>query len=343
MMRQKFSFTKDTWRKGLSLFLALCLCVGSLEFGALTAKAAEDTTPAGIELQGLEMTSTGYPYIQMYVGDSFDLASIVKIKNDAGDVIDYKNVSWADDYLGTCATLSEDGIVTAVSPTGESNPPCIYVGAVSDSDEWISKACTYCYVYVYPAEDKPDDPSSADPGTSTDPGTSEDPGSGETPADTTVYASKVTLNKSKAVILPKKSVTLKATVTPSNVTEAGVTWKSSNPKVATVKNGKVTGVKTGKATITATSKDGKKKAACTVYVASVKLSKTKLSLKKGKSATLKATAVNSPGDKVKSWKSSNTKVATVKSGKVTGKKKGTATITVTMKSGAKATCKVTIK
>ena len=43
-----------------------------------------------------------------------------------------------------------------------------------------------------------------------------------------------------------------------------VTWKSSNPKVATVKIGKVTGISIGKATIMASA--GKRKATCKVTV-----------------------------------------------------------------------------
>lgn len=66
-------------------------------------------------------------------------------------------------------------------------------------------------------------------------------------------------------------------------------------------------------------------------------------LKKGKSITLKIKKHVS-GDSVKLWKSNNKKIATVNSkGKVTAKKKGNATITVYMKSGAKASCKVKVK
>ena len=44
------------------------------------------------------------------------------------------------------------------------------------------------------------------------------------------------------------------------------------------------------------------------------------------------------------WTSSNKKVATVnKNGKVTAKKKGTATITVKTANGKKYSCKVTVK
>ncbi|MBW3093705.1 FIVAR domain-containing protein [Bifidobacterium sp. 82T10] len=52
------------------------------------------------------------------------------------------------------------------------------------------------------------------------------------------------------------SETLTAKVTPSNATDQTVAWKSSDEKVATVKNGKITAVAAGTVTITATV-DGK--------------------------------------------------------------------------------------
>jgi uncharacterized protein YjdB len=79
--------------------------------------------------------------------------------------------------------------------------------------------------------------------------------------------------------------------------------------------------------------------------AKVKLSKSTASLKKGKTLTLTPTVTPSVlSDKSVTWKSSNTKVATVSSsGKVKGVSVGTATITCTsVATGAKGTCKVTI-
>mgnify|MGYP004517933943 CR=1 FL=1 len=77
--------------------------------------------------------------------------------------------------------------------------------------------------------------------------------------------------------------------------------------------------------------------------ASVKLSATKKTLKVKKSYTLKVSGL-AYGDSVKSFKSSKKKVAAVnKKGKITAKKKGSATITVTLKSGKTAKCKITVK
>lgn len=73
----------------------------------------------------------------------------------------------------------------------------------------------------------------------------------------------------------------------------------------------------------------------------IKLSKKKVKLQAAKTYSLKIKYAN--GDSIKKCKSSNTKVATVsKKGKIKAKSKGTAKITVTLKSGKKATCKVTV-
>lgn len=148
----------------------------------------------------------------------------------------------------------------------------------------------------------------------------------------------------------KKTVQLKATITPSNASQE-VTWSSSKPAVATVNaNGLVTGVAAGTAEITATSKDDPSfKDVCTVTVnnipvSSVELDKTTLSLTEGETYTLKATVKpDDAADKTPTWTSSNTAVATVSSeGVVTAVKAGTATITA--KCGEKtATCTVTVQ
>ena len=60
---------------------------------------------------------------------------------------------------------------------------------------------------------------------------------------------------------------LNATVYPENATNKQVTWRSSDPSIATVsKGGRVTAVGKGSATITAKTEDGGKTATCLVYV-----------------------------------------------------------------------------
>ena len=161
-----------------------------------------------------------------------------------------------------------------------------------------------------------------------------------------IVDAKVKLSKSEATIEKGKTLTLKVTITPSDLADKGVTWKSSNKKVATVSSsGKVKGVKAGTATITCTSKATGAKATCKVTVGYVKLNKTEIIVQKGKTVTLKAAVYPSTlEDRTVTWKSSNKKVATVTSkGKVKGVKAGTATITCTSNAtGLKTTCEVTV-
>ena len=156
----------------------------------------------------------------------------------------------------------------------------------------------------------------------------------------------VRLNKTKYNLEKGKTVTLKATVSPTDLSDKSVTWKSSNTKVATVTSaGKVKGVKAGTATITCTSVMTGAYATCEVTVGYVKLDKTEAIVKKGKTITLTPTVYpSSLTDKSVTWESSNTKVATVTSaGKVKGVKAGTATITCTsVATGLSTTCEVTV-
>lgn len=149
----------------------------------------------------------------------------------------------------------------------------------------------------------------------------------------------VTLDKTSATVYTGKTVTLKAA---SNDTAKTVTYTTSNKAVATVSStGVVKGVKAGTAVITANC--GNATATCKVNVKapSVKFAKKSAVVYKGKTATVKATLA---GVSSVTYKSSNTKIATVnsKTGTVKGIKAGTVTITAT--SGKlKATYKLTVK
>lgn len=98
---------------------------------------------------------------------------------------------------------------------------------------------------------------------------------------------------------------------------------------------------------TSTKKDSTTTVSQKVNVIKVALNYSQITVTKGKSKTLKATVTptNAANKKLK-WTTSNKKIATVTSkGKVTGKKAGTAKITVTAQDGSKkkATCTVKVK
>lgn len=174
-----------------------------------------------------------------------------------------------------------------------------------------------------------------------------------TPVPEVYPATKVTLNVTSQKLTTGKSFTLKATVAPSNTTDT-IVWKSSNPAVATVStDGTVKAVKAGNAVITATA--GKVSATCKVTVANpvYKVTSIKLtaapsrSIAAGRKVQLRATVAPSKAtNKAVTWKSSNTKVATVSStGVVTFKKNAggkRVVITATAKDGSKKYAKITL-
>jgi len=89
----------------------------------------------------------------------------------------------------------------------------------------------------------------------------------------TISVTSVALDKSTANVTVGKPVQLTTTVSPSNATDKGVTWESSDTSIATVdESGLVKGVKAGKATITAITDDGGYTATCEVTVTNATVS-----------------------------------------------------------------------
>lgn len=146
-------------------------------------------------------------------------------------------------------------------------------------------------------------------------------------------------------LLPKGSrIRLTVLASPSGSGTGALTWSSSSPSIVTVDHsGTIHAKKKGRATITVQSANGKS-ASVKIIVSQVRLKVKTIRMQKGTSTTLLGIRSKYPAtDQVASWKSSNRKVATVnKKGKVTAKKKGSAKITVTMKSGAKASYKLLV-
>lgn len=177
-----------------------------------------------------------------------------------------------------------------------------------------------------------------------------------------VKVSKITITADYKNLAVGKKATLKAAITPSNATNKEVDWSvdknaqkgkyaSINSKGALTTKSKAAG-KT--ITVTATAKDGsgtKNTIKIKVMKGGVKSISLKASSKKVKvkkkltiKATVKTTTKKTKDANTKlTWKSSNTKVATVNSkGVVTGKKAGKVTITATSTDGTKKSKKIKI-
>ena len=143
-------------------------------------------------------------------------------------------------------------------------------------------------------------------------------------------------------------INLNVNFSPSNTTERQVTWKSSNPNVASVNNGVITALSEGTTKIIATTANGKS-ATCVVTVkkveaTSISINKTSVTLYIGGSDTL-VTNINPSNatNKTVTWKSSNPNVASVNNGVITALSEGTTKIIATTANGKSATCVVTVK
>lgn len=128
-----------------------------------------------------------------------------------------------------------------------------------------------------------------------------------------------------------------------------IKWKTSNSSIASVdKKGKVTAKKEGTVTITAYIADAKgnmclgSEAKCTVKVVEPKITLNKTAVTLYKDETDKLIATVTGTKKKVTWKSSKSSVASVKNGKITAKKPGTATI-IAKVGKISAQCKVTVK
>lgn len=142
------------------------------------------------------------------------------------------------------------------------------------------------------------------------------------------------------------------TVNPSTAWDNNVNYESSNTSVATVYGSRITPVGVGTCKITARATNGVT-ANINVTVAqntsinstSISLDKDTLEIYNGTNSTLIATATPPNHTDSILWKSSNTDVATVSNGVVTGKTKGVCTITAysSANENVKAECSVTIK
>ncbi len=170
----------------------------------------------------------------------------------------------------------------------------------------------------------------------------------------TVVEPSIKLNKTAAVLYcapvseSAKAVSggdilqLKATVKGA---DKNTMWRSSNKKVAVVDpdTGKVTAVSAGTADITATANGVSSSCKITVKDNTLSLNlDTMLLSTKGAGSTVRLVPTVVGANKKVAWKSGDASVATVKGGKVTGKKAGEIEITATA-NGVSAKCKVRVE
>lgn len=195
----------------------------------------------------------------------------------------------------------------------------------------------------------------------------------ESSKPTNVLVTGVSLNASTVKMYVGQSYQLIHTIKPSNATNKGVTWSSSNTNVVSVSNGKIVGKSSGKARITVTTNDGRYSAYTDVTVinrpnsssssnsssnsssssssgssssisSSIDIVKDMIELNKGSEEKLEYKLSQDLTDSIIIWKSSNTDVAVVKNGTVTAISDGEATITATINGkDIKDTCKVIVK
>lgn len=163
-----------------------------------------------------------------------------------------------------------------------------------------------------------------------------------------IEVSSVILNETSATLIEGETLTLIATVSPSDANDKEVTWITSDSTIATVDNGVVTALTPGTAVITA--KAGGKEAACVINVEKkqipveeVILNYTEIEIDVDESVTLVASVLpeNATYQTV-IWTSTNRNIASVRRGVVKGVSAGTATITARI-GDLKATCVVTVK
>lgn len=166
----------------------------------------------------------------------------------------------------------------------------------------------------------------------------------------------ITLSSKNIALLKGKTTTLKAKVIPATTKlpyNKNVMWYSKDTSIAKVSSkGVVTAVKKGSVILIAKAMDGSGvRAYCRVEVkqpvTKIKLNKYKLALYKGKTYTIKASALPSnANNRSVAWISSDKKVATVtSSGKIIAKGRGKAKIYAKAKdgSGVNAYCIVVVK
>ncbi|MGG1661448.1 Ig-like domain-containing protein [Brevibacillus sp. NRS-1366] len=143
------------------------------------------------------------------------------------------------------------------------------------------------------------------------------------------YSEKLQADKPVITVSPGDTYTIELTYNGRTLDNAKVDWSVTNSSIAAVKNGGILGKRSGTVIITASYNDEEVYILLNVTKVDIlEANSSTISLKKGneKTITLKYNNKSISGTSA-TWTTSNTDVATVKNGVVTGKSAGTAVIT----------------
>ena len=153
--------------------------------------------------------------------------------------------------------------------------------------------------------------------------------------------SAITLNESDIVLNRGRSFGLKPTIEPKEATRTKLEWSSSNPEVATVKNGNVKAVADGECDIICTATDDSgTKAVCHVTVLQMiqNLQVKDRNVTIPYAGTVETLVTIKPADATNTtlkWESSDPEICTVdENGKMYGKNPGDCVVTVTTTDGS---------
>lgn len=207
-------------------------------------------TPTGVEApDSIELVTNGENSKALGAKMTPENATEVKLAYESSD----ENVATVDENGVVTAVADGECVITTyvtadISATAENAEAKPVVDEVASSEAEVADSAA--------DSEAPDDAAASEPKDTTDSsfGVVPDGLSAETKVTVTTKVEQITLNKTEGILTVGNSVTVTATVTPDNATNATVNWTSSDEKVATVdSNGKVTAVAAGNATIKATS------------------------------------------------------------------------------------------
>lgn len=347
------------------------LSAGEATIHAVTkdgGKMATCLVKVGTPVSGISLSKSS---ASMYVGDSPLVLTATITPSNASD----KSVVWSSSDASVASVLAGSGLdatvtpvaagtatITVSTPDGKFSASCVLTVMQHVTGVSISKSSLTLYTgqtETLSAQVKPDDAtdtrltwSSSDKTVatvanglvtalkagSTQIRVTSFEGGFQAVCNLTVkqHATGLDLSHSTRTIYLGQTVTMTATVLPSDASDKSVTWTSSNSDIVSVtQNGSVTANAMGEAEITATSNDGGFSKSCKVTVieplvpaTSLTLTPKTMSLNIGESGSLELQILPNDCNEILEWKSSDPSVATVNAGDITALAAGTTTITV---------------